>query len=115
METQRMEAAEKRRQEEKERRLREQMNQLKEKQETAEKVAARAFATGYLATLLPSTFETLAQNGYFYSKTEREIESHFFPWLTGEVESNMDKLATARKVLDGLLRHAVRERRAEQV
>jgi hypothetical protein len=81
--------------------LQEQIRLLKEKQETAEKIASRAFAQSYLGNLVPSVFETLVQNGYFYNKVEKEIESYFLPWLTTEVEKNMDKQTEARKVLDG--------------
>ena len=43
---------------------------LKEK-ETAERIAARAFAQSYLADLVPSVFSTLNQNGFFYDPVER--------------------------------------------
>ena len=43
---------------------------LKEK-ETAEKIAARAFAQSYLSDLVPSVFSTLNQNGFFYDPVER--------------------------------------------
>ena len=43
---------------------------LKEK-ETAEKVAARAFAQSYLSDLLPSVFSNLNQGGFFYDPVER--------------------------------------------
>ena len=43
---------------------------LKEK-ETAEKVAARAFAHSYLSDLLPSVFSNLSQGGFFYDPVER--------------------------------------------
>lgn len=97
-----MEAAEKRRQEEKERRLNEQMKLMRDKQETAEKLAARAFASSYLTHLLPSVFETLIQNGFFYDRVEKEIEMQFLPWLTGEVEKKLDQVTTARRLLDGM-------------
>ena len=43
---------------------------LKEK-ETAEKVAARAFAQSYLSDLLPSVFSNLNEGGFFYDPVER--------------------------------------------
>ena len=102
-EIQRLEDAERRRTEEKERRLQEQLRILKEKQEVAEKIAARAFAQSYLASLVPSVFENLTSNGYFYDVVEKELESGVLPWLTVEVNKNLDKLATARKLVDGKL------------
>ncbi|KAJ3132543.1 Radial spoke head protein 3 [Physocladia obscura] len=94
-EVQRMEDAERRRVEEKERRLNEQIRLLKEKQDAAEKVAARAFAQAYLSNLVPSVFDSLTSNGYFYDIIEKEVESLFLPWLSGEVDKNMSKLAIA--------------------
>ena len=43
---------------------------LKEK-ETAEKVAAQAFAQSYLSDLLPSVFSNLNEGGFFYDPVER--------------------------------------------
>lgn len=55
---------------------------LKEK-ETAERIAARAFAQSYLADLVPSVFSTLNQNGFFYDPVERgRIIFFFFAILT---------------------------------
>ena len=97
-----MEDAERRRTEEKERRLAEQLRLLKEKQEAAEKVAARAFAQSYLSTLVPTVLDNLASNGFFHDVIEREVESSFLPWLTSEVEKNLDKVRVARKITDGI-------------
>ncbi|KAI8608289.1 radial spokehead-like 2, partial [Chytriomyces sp. MP71] len=101
-EVQRMEDAERRRTEEKERRLTEQIRLMKEKQESAEKVAARAFAQAYLSNLIPSVFDSLSSNGYFYDTIEKEVETLFLPWLSGEVEKNMNKLKMALSFTDGL-------------
>ena len=92
---------------------------LKEK-ETAEKVAARAFAQSYLADLVPSVFSTLNQNGFFYDPVERglafrrrretlsiqllilaEIETVFMPFLMEETEKSLYKKLVARTLLDG--------------
>ncbi|KAJ3069488.1 Radial spoke head protein 3 [Podochytrium sp. JEL0797] len=107
-EVQRMEDAERRRTEEKERRLTEQIRILKEKQDAAEKVAARAFAQAYLSNLVPSVFDSLSSNGYFYDTIEKEVETLFLPWLTGEVDKNMNKLATARRFTDEIIRRSVK-------
>ena len=74
---------------------------LKKEKETAEKIAARAFAQSYLADLVPSVFGTLGDNGYFYDPVERDVESGFMPWLMGQVEVSIDKSVLARTVLDG--------------
>ena len=44
---------------------------LDREKETAEKIAARAFAQQYLADLLPSVYTTLRDHGYFYDPVER--------------------------------------------
>ena len=43
---------------------------IKEK-ETAEKIAAMAFARSYLRDLVPTVFATLSDNGYFYDPVEK--------------------------------------------
>ncbi|KAI8920329.1 hypothetical protein PhCBS80983_g01523 [Powellomyces hirtus] len=107
-EVQRLEDAERRRTEEKERRLAEQIRILREKQEAAEKIAARAFAQSYLQNLMPSVYASLTTNGYFYDAVEREVDSQFLPWLTGEVQKRLDKTKAARWVVDDILRSTIR-------
>ncbi len=102
-EIQRLEDAERRRTEEKERRVKEQIAIQKEKSEVSEKIAARAFAKSYLQSLIPSVLDTLATNGYFYDKIENELESQLFPWLTAEVEKSLKRQQTARAIADGII------------
>ncbi|KAJ3410143.1 Radial spoke head protein 3 [Chytridiales sp. JEL 0842] len=106
-EVQRLEDAERRRTEEKERRLAEQIRILKEKQEVSEKIAARAFAQSYLANLVPCVLEGLTDNGYFYDTVEKEVETLFLPWLTGEVGKGLERLTTARHLVDDLILNAL--------
>ena len=101
-EVQRLEDAERRRTEEKERRLSEQIRILKDKQEAAEKVSARAFAQAYLSNLLPSVFDSLISNGYFYDAVEKEVETLFLPWLTADVEKNANKMRISKAIVDGM-------------
>ena len=54
-----------------ERRMKQQREVLRKEKETAEKIAARAFAQSYLADLVPTVFGTLSDNGYFYDPVER--------------------------------------------
>ena len=53
--------------------MKQQREVLKKQKETADKIAARAFAQSYLADLVPSVFGTLADNGYFYDPVERGV------------------------------------------
>ncbi|XP_072178468.1 radial spoke head protein 3 homolog [Diadema setosum] len=112
VETQRLEEQERRHREEKERRMKQQREVLKKEKETAEKIAARAFAQSYLADLIPSVFGTLNDNGYFYDPVERDVELGFMPWLMDEVEKCIDKSVLGRTVLDGIVRDVVKERMA---
>ncbi|KAJ3321215.1 Radial spoke head protein 3 [Blyttiomyces sp. JEL0837] len=107
-EVQRMEDAERRRTEEKERRLAEQMRILREKQEAAEKISARAFAQSYLSNLVPSVMDSLSTNGYFYDTVEKEVETLFLPWLTTEVQKNNERLYLCQKVVDDVILNCLR-------
>lgn len=112
VEQQRLEEQERRHREEKERRMRQQREVLRKEKETAEKIAARAFAQSYLADLVPTVFGTLSDNGYFYDPVERDIEQGFLPWLMDCVTEQLKKSELGRMVLDGLLREVVDKRRA---
>lgn len=111
VEQQRLEEQERRHREEKERRMKQQREVLRKEKETAEKIAARAFAQSYLADLVPTVFGTLSDNGYFYDPVERDIEQGFLPWLMDRVTDRLEKSEKGRMVLDGLLREVVNKRR----
>jgi len=110
VETQRLEEQERRHREEKERRMRQQAEVLKKEKETAEKIAARAFAQAYLSDLVPSVFGSLNENGYFYDPVERDVETYFLPWLMDQVEMKLDQSRVARTVLDVIIREVVKKR-----
>ncbi|XP_074649598.1 radial spoke head protein 3 homolog [Tubulanus polymorphus] len=110
VEQQRLEEQERRHREEKERRKKQQRDILEREKETADKIAARAFAQSYLADLVPSVFGTLADNGYFYDPVERDVEQGFIPWLMDQVEEKLNKVTHGRMVLDGIIRDVVKNR-----
>ncbi|XP_041952237.1 radial spoke head protein 3 homolog [Alosa sapidissima] len=110
VEVQRLEEQERRHREEKERRLRQQREVLERERETADKIAARAFAQQYLADLLPSVFSSLRDHGYFYDPVERDLETSFFPWLMTGVSEALEKRNAARTVLDMLIRDVAEQR-----
>ncbi|XP_038824720.1 radial spoke head protein 3 homolog [Salvelinus namaycush] len=112
VEVQRLEEQERRHREEKERRITQQREVLKKEMETADKIAARAFAQHYLADLLPSVYTTLREHGYFYDPVERDIETGFLPWLMAHVSNTLEKRYVARAVLDMLI-HDVTQKRLE--
>jgi len=51
--------------------MKEQAEAVRKEKETADKIAARAFAHSYMADLIPSVFGNLTNNGYFYDAVER--------------------------------------------
>lgn len=110
VEQQRLEEQERRHREEKERRMKQQREILRKEKETAEKIAARAFAQSYLADLVPSVFGTLSDNGYFYDPVERDVEQGFLPWLMDQVSVELDQCELGRMVLDGILREVAARR-----
>uniref|UniRef100_A0A8C3VV32 Radial spoke head 3 n=1 Tax=Catagonus wagneri TaxID=51154 RepID=A0A8C3VV32_9CETA len=109
-EVQRLEEQERRHREEKERRKQQQWQVVHKHNETAQKIAARAFAQRYLADLLPSVFDSLRDGGYFYDPVERDIEIGFLPWLMNEVDKTMEYSIVGRTVLDMLVREVVEKR-----
>jgi len=110
VEMQRLEEQERRHREEKERRMKQQREVLKKERETAEKIAARAFAQSYLADLVPSVFSTLRDGGYFYDPVERDVEQGFIPFVMDEVVKRIDKSILGRAMLDDILRTVVKNR-----
>ncbi|PAA47047.1 hypothetical protein BOX15_Mlig020095g3 [Macrostomum lignano] len=110
VEQQRLEEQDRRHREEKARRVQQQREVQEKERETANKIAARAFAQSYLADLVPSVFGTLAEHGYFYDPVERDVESGFLPWLVDAVNTDIDSSVRARALLDGLLREVIRDR-----
>ncbi|NWH29382.1 RSPH3 protein, partial [Chloropsis hardwickii] len=109
-ELQRLEEQDRRIREEKERRRLEHLEKLRKQKETAEKIAARAFAQRYLADLIPSVFNNLYDSGFFYDPIERDIETEFLPWLMLEVEETLQKKVLGRTMLDSLIRMVVEKR-----
>ncbi|XP_026578242.1 radial spoke head protein 3 homolog B-like [Pseudonaja textilis] len=109
-EVQRLEEQERRHREEKERRKKQQMEILQKEKETAEKIAARAFAQHYLSDLIPSVFGSLRDSGYFYDPVERDIETGFVPWIMDKMEDLLERRSLGRIFADSLIRDVVQRR-----
>ena len=64
--------------------MQQQREALMKEKETAEKVAARAFAHSYLSDLVPAVFTSLSNKGFFYDPIQRSMQhlysrqSHYF-------------------------------------
>ncbi|CAG9462406.1 unnamed protein product [Pedinophyceae sp. YPF-701] len=105
--TQRMEEAEKRKLAEKERRLAQERERVAREKAVREKVAACAFARGYLRGMVNSAFSKLKEDGVFYDPVEREVQSAFLPWLMERTAQQVGlqqaaSLATQRIVANAL-------------
>jgi len=111
VEQQRLEEQERRLREEKHRRMKQAADVLRLERETAEKLAAKAFAKSYLADLVPSVFNNLRENGYFYDPVQRDLETGFMPWIVANTLNELNQLQVGRLLLDTLLRDVVNKRR----
>jgi radial spoke head protein 3 len=110
VEQQRLEEQERRLTEEKHRRMKQAADVLRLEKETAEKLAAKAFAKSYLADLVPSVFNNLRNNGYFYDPVHRDLETGFIPWILETTASELNSNMLGRLLLDHLIRNVVKQR-----
>ena len=104
--TQRMEAAEKRKVEEKLRRLKQERERAEKERVVRAKVAASTFSRGYLNGIVSSVFDRLQANGTFYDPVLREVEDVFMPWLKQQASDQLAQGVLARKVVRGLVEAA---------
>lgn len=117
--TQRMEAAEKRKVEEKERRLAQERSRVEREKVVCQKVAASTFARGYLSGIMESVFDKLYDTGFFYDPVEKEVADIFMPWLVEEAATSMNNRAVAaaaveKVVLQAIVQDAQQKEAAEQ-
>ncbi|UJR34985.1 hypothetical protein I4U23_027764 [Adineta vaga] len=110
IELQRLEEQERRLRAEKDRRMKQAKDSLQAEQDVAQKIAARAFAKAYLQDLVPSVFNNLRENGYFYDPVEHEIETSFMPWLMNKTLTHVNQLVLGRTILDSIIRDVVNQR-----
>lgn len=113
VEQQRLEEQERRLREEKHRRMKQAADVLRLEKETAEKLAAKAFAKSYLADLVPSVFNNLRENGYFYDPVQRDLETGFMPWIMENTINQLNALSLGRLLLDSLLKDVVSKRESD--
>lgn len=99
-EVQRLEDSERRRQEEKMRRIAEQDKYFQEQKAASEKIASQSFTQSMLRDLVPNVFNALTTNGYFYDEIEREIEHDYLPFIAEDVERGINKQLCSYKIVD---------------
>ncbi|RNA35333.1 radial spoke head 3 -like protein [Brachionus plicatilis] len=115
VEQQRLEEQERRLREEKHRRMKQAADVLRMEKETAEKLAAKAFAKSYLADLVPSVFNNLRENGYFYDPVQRDLETGFMSWIMDSTMEELNSVMVGRLLLDSVLREVVAKRSQDYV
>jgi radial spoke head protein 3 len=118
--TQKMEQAECRKVEEKERRLQQERERLQREKVVREKVAAATFARSFLTGMVDTVISSLWTQGYFYDAVERSVKESFMPWLRVAVDAELSQRQTAREALAKLVASVVgmaeetrKQRRAE--
>ncbi|KIZ07515.1 Flagellar radial spoke protein 3 [Monoraphidium neglectum] len=104
---QRLEAAERRKLEERERRLRQERERKERERVVRAKVAASAFARGYLNGIVTSVFQNLQDAGFFVDPVEREVEELFMPWLQAAAVQHLERTRAAHAVVQQLVEDAV--------
>lgn len=87
-EVQRLEAEIKRKDLEKERRVKQGVKRLQDQRNLEESIAARAFSNQFLGELHVSVFDALEQMGAFYDPVRREVEELFVADLVGSLLGN---------------------------
>jgi hypothetical protein len=86
---------------------------LRLEKETAEKLAARAFAKSYLSDLVPTVFNNLRENNYFYDPVQRDLEIGCMPWLIDLTLNELDNSIIGRLLLDDVISLIVGQREEE--
>jgi hypothetical protein len=103
-EVQRLEYEAKRKFAEKQRRKKQETEYKEGQDDLREKIAARAFAKGYLSDLHTNVFESLNDTGHFYDPVRREVQELFLPWLVGNVSNELKSVAVAYQAADDIIR-----------
>ncbi len=80
-EVKRLEAEARRKQQERDRRIQQELKRIADKKDLEEKIAARAFAYQYLGSLHTSVFDMLEEQGFFYDPLKKEVEEVFMKEL----------------------------------
>ncbi|GMH46067.1 hypothetical protein BSKO_14031 [Bryopsis sp. KO-2023] len=106
--TQRMEAAEKRKLDEKERRMAQERDRVDRENVVREKVAASTFSRGYLNGLIGSVFDKLERDGFFFDPIEREVETEFMPLLRESTLQMLRNDLTMRQVVGEMVQEATK-------
>eukprot|EP00744_Colponema_vietnamica_P008974 GILI01012779.1.p1 GENE.GILI01012779.1~~GILI01012779.1.p1 ORF type:complete len:449 (-),score=121.42 GILI01012779.1:14-1360(-) len=84
---------------------------VEEEKAVLTKLAAFRSAHNYLSGVTDSAVKDLSEGGFFASQESLLVETHFFPWLFKQVESNLRSLEGLRDTVDSLISVAVEQPR----
>jgi hypothetical protein len=87
---QRLEEAERRKFEEKQKRVEERLKFENEMRQLRDHIAARGFGEFFAHDLMVDALALLRKRGYFYDEVEREVETTFLPWLSEAMADGKD-------------------------
>jgi hypothetical protein len=106
---QRLEEAERRKFEEKQKRMKQRIEYEMAQREVRNRLAALGFGEFFASDLMGDVISLLERRGYFYDEVEREVHSTFLPWLSTALEEATEvyKLSVAidRAVLNETVAH----------
>jgi len=100
LDVQRMEAAEKRREEERQRRLTQEQARSDEQFAAFKKAHSRATARSYLSGLGRKCLDLLESEGLFSDQVQVAVEADFMPWLVNTVVSGLQAARGRQEVMD---------------
>jgi hypothetical protein len=83
---QRLEEAERRKFEEKQKRMAQRLKYEEEQRELRNKIASQGFGEYFVSDLMGDAISLLERRRYFYDEVEREIATAFLPWLGKAME-----------------------------
>jgi hypothetical protein len=100
LDVQRMEAAEKRREDEKMRRFAQEKARAEEEYAAFKKAHSRATARNYLSGLGRKCLNLLEAEGLFADKVQVAVETDFLPWLINSVVVGVEGVRERQKIMD---------------
>jgi hypothetical protein len=100
LDVQRMEAAEKRREDEKMRRFAQEKARAEEEYAAFKKAHSRATARNYLSGLGRKCLNLLEGEGLFNDKVQVAVETDFLPWLINSVVTGIDGVRERQAIMD---------------
>ena len=100
---QRLEEAERRKFEEKQKRLEERLKVEEAQTELRNKIAARGYGEFFASDLMGDAISLLERRGYFYDEVEKEIETQFLPWLGKAMEEASDSRALSDAICNTVI------------